>query len=401
MKRSAIIATVLAATFAAPALAQPIIVADSGDSAWVMAASALALLAVLPGLTMFYGRGRVGPTGGVLFAAVALVSLLFAIFGYSIAFADGSPYLGGPTNLMLGNLAELVDGLTISEPVYVVFEMMMALTAVSILCASLGEKGRATWLVPFSGLWLLLVYVPLARWIWSGWLSDLGVVDFAGALPVQAAAGVSALAAALLMRAPSSTEVQFDSRLAVAGAGLMWVGLLALTGAAALGGSDDAAMALLNGHLAASTAIFVGIALERIGHGRVSVYGTAASAISGLAAATAGAGLIGAGGAMLLGAVGALAAFAASVLVNRLKLGSAAAAFPIHGAPALAGALVLPLALLPALGGPGFAEGSGLITQVAAQSIAVLAVALWAIVATVIAALIVSVVAPMRIAKPA
>ncbi len=401
MKRSGMIVAALASAAATPALAQPIVVADSGDSAWVMAASVLALLAVLPGLAMFYGRGRVGPTGGVLFAAVALASLLFAVLGYSVAFSGGSPYLGGTTNLMLGNLSELVDGLTISEPVYVLFELTMALTAVSILCASLGEKARATWLVPFTGLWLLIVYVPLARWTWSGWLGDLGVVDFAGALPVQAAAGVSALAAALLMRTPLSTDVQYDSRLAIAGAGMMWVGLLALMGAAALGGSDDAAMALLNGQLAASAAVALGMALERVGHGRVSVYGTAANAISGLCAAAAGAGLIGAGGAMVLGAAGALAAFAASSLVNRLKLGSAAAAFPVHGAPALAGAIFLPFVLLPALGGPGFAEGSGLVTQLAAQAIALLAVALWATVATVIAALIVSVAAPMRAGKPA
>ena len=399
MKHSAILLACVATAVATPALAQPIIVADSGDSAWVMAASILALLAVLPGLTMFYGRGRVGPTGGALFGSIALASLLFAIIGYSVAFADGSPYLGGTGNVMLGNLSELVDGLTISEPVYVVFELMMALAAVAILCASLGEKARPTWLVPFAGIWLLLVYVPLARWVWSGWLSDLGIVDFAGALPVQAAAGVSALAASFLMRAPSSTDVQHDSRLAIAGAGLIWVGLLALTGAAALGGSDDAAMALVNGHLAACAAIVVGLALERIGHGRVSVYCTAANAISGLAAATAGAAFIGAGGAMALGALGALAAFGASVLVDRARLGSAASAFSIHGAPALAGSIFLPLFLLPALGGPGFAEGSGLVTQLASQAIGVAAVVLWASVATVLAALLVSVAAPMRPGK--
>jgi Amt family ammonium transporter len=401
MKRSGIMVAVVTACAAAPALAQPMIVADSGDSAWVMAASTLALLAILPGLAMFYGRGRAGPTGIALFSSIALASLLFAIIGYSVAFSDGSPYLGGTTNFMLGNLAELVEGLTISEPVYVVFELMMALFAVAILCASIGEKARPTWLVPFSGLWLLLVYVPLARWTWSGWFRDLGVIDFAGALPVHAAAGMSALAVSLLIRSPYSSDVQHDSRLAIAGAGLIWVGFLSQLGAAALGGSDDAATALVNGHLAASAAVVTGTALERIGHGRVSVYGTASNAISGLAAATAGAALIGAGGAMALGAVGAVATFAASILVNRIKLGSEAAAFSIHGAPAIAGAVILPLFLLPALGGPGFAEGSNLITQFAAQTISSLAVVLWASVVTVIAALFVSVAVPIRLAKTA
>lgn len=403
MKRSGIMgaamAGVMAAIAATPAFAQPMIVADSGDSAWVMAASILALLGMLPGLAMFYGRGRAGPTGIALFSSTALASLLFAIIGYSIAFGAGSPFLGGASNFMLGNLAELVEGLTISEPVYVVFELMMALFAVGILCASIGEKARPSWLVPFSGLWLLLVYVPLARWTWSGWLSDLGVIDYAGALPVQTAAGVSALAASLLMRTPHSTDVQHDSRLAIVGAGLIWAGFLGQLGAAALGGSDDAATALINGHLAASAAVIVGMALERLGHGRMSVYATASNAMSGLAAATAGAGLIGAGGAMALGTAGAIAAFAASTLVNRIKLGSEAAAFSIHGAPAITGAVILPFFLLPALGGPGLAEGSNLITQFAAQAIAVFAVALWASVATVIAALIVSIAAPIRLAK--
>lgn len=399
MRISGLVGAAAAILVAAPALAQPIIVADSGDSAWVLAASIMSLIAILPGLAMFYGRGRAGPTGFALFGGVAVASLLFAIVGYSIAFADGSPYLGGIGNAMLGNLSELVEGLTISEPVYVVFETVMALFAVGILCASLGEKARPAWLIPFSGFWLLIAYVPLARWVWTGWAADLGVIDYAGALPVQVAAGIAALVVALLMRAPSSTDVQHDSRLAITGAALLWVGFLALMGAAALGGSDDAATAVINGHLAASAAVIVGMALERIVHHRVSVYGVANSAITGLAAVTAGAGLIGAGGAMAMGAIGAIAATLAASLISRMKLGSTAGAFSIHGAPAIAGALILPIFLLPALGGPGFDEGSGFVAQTAAQSIVVLAVILWTAVATVVAALTVSIVAPIKPAK--
>jgi len=398
MRISATFAAAFALT-AVPALAQPIIVADSGDSAWVMAASILALIAVLPGLTMFYGRGRAGPTGFALFGGVAIASLLFAVIGYSIAFADGSPYLGGASNAMLGNLSDLIDGLTISEPVYVFFQMMMALFAVGILCASLAEKSRHTWLLPFSGIWLLLVYAPVARWVSVGWLGDLGVIDSAGAIPVQVTAGVASLVAALLLRSPESTEIQHDSRLAITGAALLWVGFLAVLGAAALGGSDDAANALVNGHLGACAAIVVGMVIERISRGRVSVYGVANNAIAGLAALTAGAQLIGAGGAIALGICGALAASVAGLAVSRAKLGSPAAAFAIHGAPAMTGAILLPVALLPVFGGPGFVEGTGFVAQTAAQAIAVVAVTLWTAVATVIAALLVSVVAPMRAAK--
>lgn len=394
----AVLTTGIALT-AAPALAQPMIVADSGDSAWVMATSILALVAILPGLALFHGRGRAGPTGFALFGGIAVASLLFAGIGYSLAFGAGSPYLGGVGNAMLGNMSELIDGATISESVYAVFEMVAALFAVGILCASVGEKARPAWLVPFSGLWLLIAYVPLARWVWPGWLGDLGTIDFAGAMPIQIAAGVASLVVALLLRATVPGDVQHDSRFAVAGAAMIWVGFLAFIGAAALGGSDDAATAILNAHLAASAAIVTGMMIERGQSGAVSVYGIANNAVIGLAAVTAGAGFVGAGGAMALGAIGALVSVLAGLLVRRTRLGSAAGAFTLHGAPAMAGAVLFPLFVLPVLGGPGFDEGTGVVTQIAAQAIAVLAVTLWAAVATVLAALTVSVVAPMRMTR--
>lgn len=399
MRTTGSIMAVGAALIASPALAQPMIVADSGDSGWVMAASILALVAVLPGLALFYGRGRAGPTGFALFGGIAVASLLFAGIGYSLAFGDGSPYLGGVGNAMLGNMSELVDGATISESVYAIFEMVAALFAVAILCASVGEKARPAWLVPFSGLWLIIAYVPVARWVWPGWLGDLGTIDFAGAMPIQIVAGLASLVVALLLRATVPGDVQHDSRFAVAGAALIWVGFLAFIGAAALGASDDAATAMLNAHLAASAAIVAGMVIERIQTGAVSVYGVANNAVVGLAAVTAGAGFVGAGGAMALGIVGALASVLAGLLVRRARLGSAAGAFTLHGAPAMAGAVLFPLFVLPAFGGPGFDEGSGIVSQIAAQAIAVLAITLWATVATVITALAVSVVVPMRMTR--
>lgn len=389
----------IVASVASPVLAQPIIIADSGDSAWVMAASILSLIAILPGLAMFYGRGRAGPTGFALFGGVSVASLLFAALGYSVAFGDGGPYLGGISNAMLANLSELVDGATISESVYVLFELIAALLAVGILCASVGEKARPAWLIPFSGVWLLLVYVPVARWVWPGWLGDLGAIDYAGGLVIQITAGTAALVSGFLLRAPGSSDIQHDSRLAVTGAALLWVGFLAFIGAASLGGSADAATAIVNAHLAASAAVIFGMMLERWRQGRVTVYGVANNAVTGLAAITASAGLVGAGGAIVLGAMGAVASLLAATLVSRAKLGSAAAAFTIHGAPAIIGSVLFPVFMLPVLGGPGFDEGNNVIGQVAAQGVAVLTVVLWTAVATTIAALMVSTVAPMRLQR--
>lgn len=389
----------VATSIASPVLAQPIIIADSGDSAWVMAASILSLIAILPGLAMFYGRGRAGPTGFALFGGVSIASLVFAVIGYSIAFGNGSPYLGGIGNAMLANLSELVDGATISEAVYVLFELIAALFAIGILCASVGEKARPAWLIPFSGLWLLIVYVPVARWVWPGWLGDLGAIDYAGGLAIQLTAGTAALVAGFLLRAPESGEVEPDSRHAVTGAALLWVGFLAFIGASSLAGSADAAAAIVNAHLAASAAVVFGMIIERWRQGQVTVYGVANNAVTGLAAVTAGAGLVGAGGAIVLGVLGAVASMLAASLVGRAKLGSTAAAFTIHGAPAIIGSVLFPVFMLPLFGGPGFDEGNGVIGQVAAQGVAVLTIVLWTAVATTIAALAVSTVAPMRLQR--
>lgn len=376
--------------------AQPVVIADSGDSAWVMAASILSLIAILPGLAMFYGRGRAGPTGFALFAGVAVTSLLFAAIGYSLAFGVGNSVLGGASNAMLANLADVLDGTTVSEAIYVLFELMAAIFAVGILCASVAEKARPGWIVPFSAIWLMLVYVPVARGVWPGWIGDLGTIDYAGGVVIQLTAGVAALVIGLLLRSPAANDVQHDSRLAIAGAALIWIGFLAFLGAAALGGSEDAATAIVNGHLAACAAIVVGMVLEGIRTGRASVYGVANNAVAGLAAVAAAGALVGAGGAMALGALGAFASWVAAGFIQRARLGTAASAFTIHGAAAMIGAIVFPVFMLPALGGIGFDANNGLVTQLAAQGVAVLAVTLWTAVATVIAALMVSMVIPMR-----
>lgn len=388
----------LAATEAARA--QPLIVADSGDSAWVLAASALVLLAALPGLAMLHGRGRTGPAALALFVGTAIVSLLFAAIGYSLAFSPGGPVIGDAGNAMLANLEELRGELTISETLYALFQLVIALFATGILVASIAERARTGWLVAFSALWFLFVYVPVAHWLWGGgWLVDVGAVDQAGGIVVQLSAGISALVAAILLGRANESEIAHDSRLAVTGAALVWVGWFGVAGGAALSSSDDAASAILNAQLAASAAALVGLALERWRSGVVSVYGTVYAAIAGLAAISAGAGLVGAGGAMALGVVGAIGASLAALFVQRLKLGGAASAFVAHGAGAFLGALVFPVFMLAELGGAGFDDGAGLMTQLAAQGVAVLAVTLWSAGLTAVAALMVAMVLPMREAR--
>lgn len=387
----------LAVAAAGTAQAQPIVVADSGDSAWVLAATALVLLAALPGLALLHGRGRTGPAALALFVATAIVSLLFAAIGYSLAFAPGGPAIGDAGNAMLANLADLRGDLTISETLYALFQMVIAVFATGIVVASIAERARTGWLIAFSALWFMFVYVPVAHWMWGGgWLVDAGAVDQAGGIVIQLSAGVSALVAAILLGRADENEIAHDSRLAVAGAALVWVGWFGVVGGAALSSSDDAASAILNVQLAASAAALAGLALERWRSGVISVYGTIYSAIAGLAAMSAGAGLVGAGGAIAIGVIGAIGATLGAILVQRLKLGGAASAFVAHGMGAILGAVAFPLFMLTELGGNGFDDGNGLLIQLAAQGVAVVAVALWSAGLTAVAALMVAMLLPMR-----
>ena len=381
----------------APMLSQAIVVADSGDSAWVLAASVLILFAALPGFALLHGRGRVGPTGLALFIATAIVSLVFTAIGYTLAFGEGSSLLGGVGNVMLGQLANLRLETTIPEILFAFFHVVIAVFAIASLAGAIAERARLGWLTGFVGLWLLLVYVPVARALWGGgWLAQLGAFDFSGGIVLQTTVGTAALVIALLLRGGRATEVAQDSRLALAGVALIWIGWLGLVGGSALGGGDDAATAMLNAQLAASAAALTGLAIERQRTGVVSVYGASYAALAGLAAVSAGAGVVGPAGAMLLGALGALGAALAARAVRSLHLGNASSAFVAHGGGGIVGSLAFPLFIATSLGGPGFDATNSLSSQLLAQLVAVTAVMLWTAVVTAVAALMVSMVLPMQ-----
>ena len=381
----------LAITAAAPAAAQPIVVADSGDSAWVLAASILVLLAALPGLALFHGRGRVGPAGLALFVSTASVSLLFAIVGYALSFGDGTLWLGNGAQMFLRNLADVQEGATIPESLYALFELTLAIFAVGILVASVAERARFGWLALFAPLWYLLVYAPLARWV-----PALGGNDYAGGITIQLSAGVAALVVALFLGRPHENSVANDSRLALAGLSFVWIGWFGVVGGAAFAAGSDASDAILNAQLAASAAAITGLALERLRTGSVAIFGATTAAISGLAAISAGADQVGPAGAMLLGITGAITAALAAAAVRMLKLGGAASAFVIHGAGGIGGALLFPVFVLPAFGGIGIDDTTSLAAMIVAQALAVGGATLWTIVMTAIAALTVSMVVPMR-----
>ncbi len=412
--RKSVAFSLAAAAMAIPgiALAQPQIVSDSGDTGWVLMASALVLLMTLPGLGLFYGglvRSR-----NVLsvimhcFAITSIVSIFWVLIGYSLVFGEGSQWLGGTGNAMLTGLADLRDGTTIPESAFALFQMTFAVITPALVVGAFVERVRFGWVVGFSLLWTLLVYVPVARWMWGGgWLaSEVGALDFAGGIVVHTTAGIGALVVALLLRSRKGFGKTMlpphSPALTMVGAGLLWVGWFGFNGGSALAATDDAANAIFNTHLAACAAALAWIAIERVRIGKSTSIGIVTGAVAGLATVTPAAGYVGPGGAIMLGLLGgSLCFFAVQAVKLQMKIDDSLDVFAVHGVGGMLGALLMPIFFTESMGGPGLAEGVTVSTQMVAQLVAVAAVAGWTAVATAIAALGVSVVMPMRVNEEA
>ncbi|MCA1661750.1 MAG: ammonium transporter [Novosphingobium sp.] len=406
----------VAAAFATPALAQTpgtIDVADSGDTAWVLVSAALVLLMAAPGLTLFYG-GLVRARNflSVLIqcgAIVAVASLLWVAVGYTIAFGEVSNgLLGGGNALMLAELGNVREGLSVPESAFALFQLTFAAITPALIAGAWVDRARFGWVVAFSALWGLLVYAPVAHWLWGGgWLaSRFGTLDFAGGIVVHTTAGVSALVAALLVGKrqgfPKTLMLPHSPALTMAGAALLWMGWFGFNGGSALAANDDAAAAIINTHVAASTAALAWIGIEKWQVGKPTSVGFATGAIAGLATVTPAAGFISPGAAMVFGVIAAALCYAAIQLVKqRLEIDDSLDVFAVHGVGGIAGSLLLAVFLEPALGGTGYAEGMSMAGQLGAQAAGVGAVALWSAVATAIVAVAVSLLIPMRVGEDA
>ncbi len=407
-------ALMLLATLAFPslALAQPTIVSDSGDTAWVLIASALVMLMALPGLGLFYGGlVRARNVLSVImhcFVIACIVSLIWVAFGYSLVFGEGSAWLGGFKNLMLANLSDVRADTTVPESAFALFQMTFALITPALIVGAFVERVRFGWVVGFTVLWTILVYIPVARWVWGGgWLAtDIGTVDFAGGIVVHTTAGVAALIVAYLLRPRKgfnkSLLAPHSPALTMTGAGLLWMGWYGFNGGSALAATDDAAAAILNTHVAACAAALIWIGLERWKIGKPTSIGIVTGAIAGLATVTPAAGYIGPAGGIALGLLGGMCCFFAVQFVKqRLKIDDSLDVFAVHGIGGMLGSLIWPLVASDALGGPGLNEGITLVGQLVAQGIGLVVVILWTVVMTFVAALMTAQIYRMRINEEA
>lgn len=408
-------ATIAAIVAGAPAFAFAqdgrVDIADTGDTAWILVSSAFVLMMAMPGLALFYGgllRARNFLSVMVQIGAIAaMASLLWIVVGYTLAFGNvTSGWLGAGNAWMLIDLGNVRDGLTIPESSFALFQMTFASITPALMAGAWTDRARFGWVVGFCALWGLLVYAPVAHWIWGGgWLaSKLGTIDFAGGIVVHTTAGVSALVVALLLGRrqgfPKTLMLPHSPSLTMAGAGLLWVGWFGFNGGSALAANDDAATAIINTHAAASAAALVWLLIERIAVGKPTSVGFATGAIAGLATVTPAAGMISPGAAILFGVAGSCAGYAAIQLVKiRMQVDDSLDVFAVHGVGGITGAILLAFFLSPSLGGTGYAEGMGMASQLVAQLGGVGVTLIWSVVVSVIIALMVSVVVPMRVSE--
>jgi Amt family ammonium transporter len=368
--------------------------ADDGisgaDTAWIMTATALVLLMTLPGLSLFYG-GLVRSKNvlSVLmqcFAIACLMSILWMVIGYSLAFGDGgamNAFIGGTDNVLLASIGEGSASGTIPESVFALFQMTFAIITPALIVGGFAERMRFSAVLLFCAAWLILVYAPICHWVWGGgWLSDLGVMDFAGGTVVHITAGVAALVAAVVLGNrrgfPQQAMPPHNMTLTVMGAGMLWVGWFGFNGGSALAANGDAGMAMLVTHISAAAGAFTWMIMERIRFGKASALGIVTGMVAGLGTITPASGFVGPGGALVIGISAGVICFLATIYIKqRLKIDDSLDVFPVHGVGGILGTLLTGVFASNALGAFSGQEDISIASQVGTQAIGVAATVLY------------------------
>ncbi len=388
MKRRLLAA--FAMLFCLPAVAVAANGADSGDTAWLLVATALVLFMTIPGLSLFYaGLVRSGNVLSILmqcFTITCIVSILWLIYGYSLAFSDGGAFhawLGGLSNIWLNGVGrDSVSG-TIPESVYVMFQMTFAIITPALVIGGFAERMKFSAVVIFTILWVTLVYIPVCHWVWGGgWLSELGLLDYAGGTVVHVTAGTAALVAALALGKrkgfPHTMILPHNLTMTVTGAGMLWVGWFGFNAGSAVAANGDAGMAMLVTHTSAATASLVWAALEWVKYGKPSALGIVTGMVAGLGAITPASGFVGPAGALIIGlSAGILCFFMTGFMKQALKIDDSLDVFPVHGVGGILGTILVSVFATQSWGGAGLVEGMTVGSQFQVQLIGVIAVLLW------------------------
>jgi Amt family ammonium transporter len=381
---------------------------DSGATAWMLTSTALVLMMTLPGLALFYGGlVRARNVLSVLmqcFALCGIVSLIWVVFGYSLTFAEGNGFIGGLSKVWLrGVEIDSVSG-SIPETVFAMFQLTFAIITPALIVGGFAERTRFAAMLWFSILWLVIVYFPVAHWVWAadGWLFERNFRDFAGGAVVHVNAGVAALVAALVIGNrsgfPSTAMPPHNLTMTLTGASLLWVGWFGFNAGSALAANGAAGMAMLVTHVGAAAGAVAWMAIEWLKFGKPSVLGIVTGMVAGLGTITPASGFVGPVGAIVIGLTAGVVCFFATQFIKRtLKIDDSLDVFPVHGVGGFTGLLLTAVFSAPALDGLGLPEGATIASQLWTQLLGALATAAWSGVATFAILKLVNVFSPLRV----
>jgi Amt family ammonium transporter len=384
---------------------------SAGDTAWMLTSTALVLLMTIPGLALFYGgmvrSKNVLATLMQCFAITCLITILWALFGYSIAFGgSGGAFWGGLDKAFLKGVG--VDTLsgTIPETVFMVFQMTFAIITPALIIGAFAERMKFSAMLWFMGIWLLVVYSPIAHWVWGGgWLGGKGVLDFAGGTVVHINAGVAGLMAALVMGKrkgyPTTPMPPHNLTLTLVGASLLWVGWFGFNAGSELAADGTAGMAMAVTQIATAAAALAWMFAEWLAHGKPTTLGIASGAVAGLVAITPASGFVGPMGSIAIGAIAGVGCFlAATKMKVALGYDDSLDAFGVHAIGGIIGALLTGVFCAPSLGGSGFSDKATSIGgQFGIQVVGVLATLIYTAVATLIILKIIDAVIGLRVTE--
>jgi len=363
---------------------------NMANTAWMLTASVLVLFMTIPGLALFYG-GLVR-TKNVLsilmqcFAITCMVSIVWVLFAYSLAFGDGgasNAWLGGMGKALMAGIGVNTLKGDIPETVFAMFQMTFAIITPALVVGAFAERMKFSAMMLFSLFWLLLVYVPVCHWVWGdGWLQKLGVMDFAGGTVVHINAGVAALVAALVLGRrkgfPETAMPPHNLTMTVIGACMLWVGWFGFNAGSALAANGTAGMTMLATHLGAAAGSLTWMFCEWIRFGKPSVLGIVTGMVAGLGTITPASGFVGPLGALVIGVSAGLVCFMATNYMKRsLHVDDSLDVFPVHGVGGMLGTTLTGVFAATTLGGVGFAEGMTMGKQVMTQITGVLVTAVW------------------------
>lgn len=387
---------------------------DSGDTAWMLTATALVLFMTLPGLALFYG-GLVRSKNvlSVLiqcFAIACIISIAWVIAGYSLAFSDGgslNAFIGGTSNFFLAELSrESING-SIPDSVFSMFQMTFAIITPALIIGGFAERMRFSAMLVFSLIWFFLVYLPVCHWVWGGgWLSDIGLLDYAGGIVVHITAGVAALVTAMVLGNrngfPSGAMIPHNMTMTITGAAMLWVGWFGFNAGSALSAGGDAGMAMLVTHISAATAAFTWMMIEWIKFGKPSALGIVTGMVAGLGTITPASGFVGPMAALCIGfSAGFVCFFATSFLKQKLKIDDSLDVFPVHGVGGIMGTFFAGALVSTQYGGVGLAEGMTTARQINVQLIGIVATIVWTAAVTYIILKVVALFIELRVNEDA